>query len=264
MISFSDPSYMLLVIGDTGVGKTAFSSVNSVLQSKESLIDFWGFDFRKKEINLNDKQIILEIESFENLNKWLHEISYYWGKHVMKLIIGNKCDLAEQKAVSVDEAIDYVHESNISIVEVSAQDFTNVELAFEYMISKIRSNLTPTSNDQPDQNREASVLKLVPYISDIGSNAAEQHVNDQGLRVGTENEDDKLPAITEENEDQIPIGIEDNASVPHTQLVDDGALKLARLSLPENQIIEEKAKQPNVFNFSETLKRIFSRKKTIN
>ncbi|CAF4260172.1 unnamed protein product, partial [Adineta steineri] len=150
-----DDPYKLLVIGDTGVGKTAFSSVDSILQSNESLIDCLGFDFRKKEINFNGERIELIIydgssaqdhrgiirsfykgvngifiiydttnkKSFENLKIWLHDINNFGDKHnVMKLIIGNKCDLAKQKAVSSVAAIEYGMYSKISMFEVSARD----------------------------------------------------------------------------------------------------------------------------------------------
>ncbi|CAF4098984.1 unnamed protein product [Adineta steineri] len=177
-------SYKLLVVGDKDVGKTAFSSVIGNLYPGESIIEFSnGYNVRKAKINLNGERIELEIydstsaicrddiikyfetyvdgifiiydatnrESFENAKNWLDEMNNYEYEDVIKLIIGNKCDLAGQKAVSFDEAHEYGIESDISIFEVSARDMTNVELAFEYMISKIRSNLTPINNDQPDQ-----------------------------------------------------------------------------------------------------------------
>ncbi|CAF1030681.1 unnamed protein product [Adineta steineri] len=205
-----DHSYKLLVVGDKGVGKTLFSTIDSILNSEEWKIDYVGYKERKKEINLNGERIKLTIKSFDNLNNWLYEINKYENKHVMKLIIGNKCDLARQKVVSSDKATEYLIRSNISMFEVSAQDSTNVEPAFEHMILKIRSSSTLTNNDEPDHDREEIVLKFVPYIFDIGSNAVEQHVNDQGFHDSTENEHEQLLAITEEN-----------AGVKHAQSVDD-------------------------------------------
>ncbi|CAF0969722.1 unnamed protein product [Adineta steineri] len=283
MVSFSNHPYKLLVVGDTGVGKTAFSSVNSKLNSEEWYIDLGSYKVSKIVINLNGEQIKLMIcdmssaecdrsirrsfykvvdgifilydstnrKSFQNLNKWLHEINNHGAKHVTKLIIRNKCDLARQKAVGFHEAREYGIQSNISMFEVSPQDRTNVKSALEHMILKIRSNLKLTNNDEPDHDREEIVLKFVPYISDIGSNAVEQHVNEQGLHDNTENENDRISA--EESDDAT-----------HTGNVDEREMERAQIPSSHNRAVEEKAKQPNVFSVSKTLKRIFSRKKTIN
>ncbi|CAF1028360.1 unnamed protein product [Adineta steineri] len=243
-----EQSYRLLVVGDEGVGKTIFSSVNSILSSEESIINVCGFDAYQEPPSFLYLGTFYKIvqgifiiydttnkESFENLKIWLRDIHNYGNKHkhVMKLIIGNKCDLAERMA-------EFGIQSNISIFEVSARDLTNVELAFKHMILKIRSNLTLTNNDQPDQNREASVLKLVPYISDIGSNVAEENVNDQGLHDNTENED-------------VQVSTEELDDVEHTESVDEGKVERAQIPSSDNQAIEEKAKQLDVISFSKNI-----------
>ncbi|CAF4438378.1 unnamed protein product, partial [Adineta steineri] len=62
MISFSAHSYKLLVVGDTDVGKTAFSSVIGNLYPGESTIEISnGYKVRKKAISLNGERIELEI-----------------------------------------------------------------------------------------------------------------------------------------------------------------------------------------------------------
>ncbi|CAF3949781.1 unnamed protein product [Adineta steineri] len=246
-----EQSYRLLVVGDEGVGKTIFSSVNSILSSKESIINVCGFDAYDGSSAQGHRSIIRTFykivqgifiiydttnkESFENLKIWLRDIHNYGNKHkhVMKLIIGNKCDLAERMA-------EFGIQSNISIFEVSARDLTNVELAFKHMILKIRSNLTLTNNDQSGQNREASVLKLVPYISDIGSNVAEESMNDQGLHDNTENED-------------VQVSTEELDDVEHTESVDEGKVERAQIPSSDNQAIEEKAKQLDVISFSKNI-----------
>ncbi|CAF0946055.1 unnamed protein product [Adineta steineri] len=148
MISFSDHSYKLLVVGDKGVGKTLFSTVNSILNSEEWKIDYVGYKERKKEINLNGERIKLTIE--------------------------------------------YDIQSNISMFEVSALDFTNVEPAFEHMILKIRSNSTSRINHQPDQYSKRIDLEFVYHISNIDPNVAEQNVTDQDLHDGAKNENEQI------------------------------------------------------------------------
>ncbi|CAF4208706.1 unnamed protein product [Adineta steineri] len=219
-----DHSYKLLVVGDKGVGKTLFSTVDGILYSPVSVIDIFGYDARVKEINLNGERIALKVydsstvknlhgttqgfyrgvhgifiiydatnkESFQNLNKWLRDINIYGDKDVMKLIIANKCDLAEQKVVNFNKATEYFIRSNISMFEVSAQDSTNVELAYKHMILKIQSNSTSRINHQPDQYSKRIDLEFVYHISNIDPNVAEQNVTDQDLHDGTKNENEQI------------------------------------------------------------------------
>ena len=42
---------------------------------------------------------ITDIESFNNVKQWLSEIDRYANDSVCKLLVGNKCDLAESRAV---------------------------------------------------------------------------------------------------------------------------------------------------------------------
>lgn len=45
-----------------------------------------------------------DLESFNNVKQWLSEIDRYASENVNKLLVGNKCDLAENRAVSYETA----------------------------------------------------------------------------------------------------------------------------------------------------------------
>lgn len=47
---------------------------------------------------------VTDLESFNNVKQWLSEIDRYASENVNKLLVGNKCDLAESRAVSFDTA----------------------------------------------------------------------------------------------------------------------------------------------------------------
>ena len=52
-------------------------------------------------------QIVYDVtdqESFNNVKQWLSEIDRYASENVNKLLVGNKCDLTESRAVSYDTA----------------------------------------------------------------------------------------------------------------------------------------------------------------
>lgn len=43
-------------------------------------------------------------ETFQNVKTWLQEIDRYASQNVCKLLVGNKCDLANKRAVNFDRA----------------------------------------------------------------------------------------------------------------------------------------------------------------
>lgn len=56
---------------------------------------------------LKSQQIVYdvtEMESFNNVKQWLSEIDRYANESVCKLLVGNKCDLVENKVVNTQTA----------------------------------------------------------------------------------------------------------------------------------------------------------------
>ncbi len=75
--------------------------------------------------------------SFENINTWYKELeNFVQGRHIPMIIIGNKSDLYEQKAISYQDGVDFVTEMankakiKVTYIETSALTGANVEDAF--------------------------------------------------------------------------------------------------------------------------------------
>lgn len=52
-------------------------------------------------------QIVYDVtdqDSFNNVKQWLNEIDRYASENVNKLLVGNKCDLTDNKVVSYETA----------------------------------------------------------------------------------------------------------------------------------------------------------------
>ncbi|KAB2047668.1 hypothetical protein ES319_A13G063400v1 [Gossypium barbadense] len=82
----SDYLFKLLLIGDSGVGKSCL------------LLRFADIICRKLYKHHWDQ------ESFNNIKQWLSEIDRYASDNVNKLLVGNKCDLTANKVVSYETA----------------------------------------------------------------------------------------------------------------------------------------------------------------
>ncbi|XP_019188540.1 PREDICTED: ras-related protein RIC1-like [Ipomoea nil] len=175
-----DYLFKLLLIGDSGVGKSCLLlrfADNTYLDSYISTI---GVDFKIRTVEQEGKIIKLQIwdtagqerfrtitssyyrgahgiivvydvtdeDSFKNIKQWLNEINRYASETVNKLLVGNKCDLASTRAVSYETAKAFADEIGIPFMETSAKDATNVEQAFMAMSCAIKNRMVtqPAAN----------------------------------------------------------------------------------------------------------------------
>ena len=73
--------------------------------------------------------------SFENAGKWLKEVRDHAGSNIVVMLVGNKCDLRHLQAVPTEEARAYAEKNNLSFIETSALDSTNVEAVFHNILT---------------------------------------------------------------------------------------------------------------------------------
>jgi len=173
MSSEYDYLFKLLLIGDSGVGKSCLLLRFADDTYTESYISTIGVDFKIRTIQLDGKTIKLqiwdtagqerfrtitssyyrgahgiivvydttELESFNNVKQWLHEIDRYASEGVNKLLVGNKSDLVTKKQVEEATAKDLADSLSIPFLETSAKSATNVEQAFMTMASEIKNRM---------------------------------------------------------------------------------------------------------------------------
>ena len=154
-----DYLFKLLLIGDSGVGKSCLLLRFADDTYTESYISTIGVDFKIRTIELEGKTVKLQIwdtagqerfrtitssyyrgahgiivvydvtdeSTFANVKQWLQEIERYACEGVNKLLVGNKADLTSSKAVDFDAAKQLADELGIPFLETSAKDATNVE-----------------------------------------------------------------------------------------------------------------------------------------
>ncbi|XP_062450188.1 ras-related protein Rab-42 [Rhea pennata] len=80
--------------------------------------------------------------SFEHVTEWYHEAA--GGRAAGKVafvLVGHKCDLAGERAVSAEEAGRLAASLGMAFVETSARSNLNVELAFETVAGRIHEAL---------------------------------------------------------------------------------------------------------------------------
>jgi len=190
MSSDYDYLFKLLLIGDSGVGKSCLLLRFADDTYTESYISTIGVDFKIRTIELDGKTIKLQIwdtagqerfrtitssyyrgahgiivvydvtdmESFNNVRTWLGEIDKYATDNVNKLLVGNKCDLVVKKVVDYNVAKDFADSLGIPFLETSAKSATNVEQAFITMSAEIKRRM----DSQSVPGKSAGGVKLPP------------------------------------------------------------------------------------------------------
>jgi len=75
--------------------------------------------------------------TFSNVEKWLKEIRENSNSDIVIMLIGNKSDLEHLRAVSTEEGRQFAEINNLSFIETSALDSTNIELVLKNILIEI-------------------------------------------------------------------------------------------------------------------------------
>jgi len=184
-----DHLFKLVLIGDSGVGKSCLLLRFADDAFTESFISTIGVDFRFRTVKIADKTVKLQIwdtagqerfrtitsayyrgadgiimvydvthrESFEHVREWLKEVERYAAPETCKLLIGNKSDRTD-RAVSDSEGAALAKELGMPFLETSARTSDNVEAAF----IKMAENLIQMRADVEKETRDKVSLEPAP------------------------------------------------------------------------------------------------------
>jgi Ras-related protein Rab-8A len=178
----------LLLIGDSGVGKSCLLLRFSDDSFTTSFITTIGIDFKIRTIELDGKRIKLQIwdtagqerfrtittayyrgamgillvydvtdeSSFNNIRNWMRNIEQHAADNVNKILVGNKADMDESKrAVPTAKGQALADEYGVNFFETSAKTNLNVENVFFTIAREIKQRLAET-----DSKAEPQTIKI--------------------------------------------------------------------------------------------------------
>jgi Ras-related protein Rab-1A len=172
-----DYLFKLLIIGDSGAGKSAILHRYTDNAFSDSFVSTIGVDFSINTVTLDGKTIKLQIwdtagqerfrtitssyyrgahgiiivyditnrDSFDNIKIWLSECDRYAMDNVPIILIGNKVDLFTRREVNHDDVEEFVEKYNntnpdnkIQHIETSAKTSINISKCFSTMAQIIK------------------------------------------------------------------------------------------------------------------------------
>ncbi|XP_056466934.1 RAB3D, member RAS oncogene family, b [Gadus macrocephalus] len=164
-----DYMFKLLIIGNSSVGKTSFLFRYADDSFTSAFVSTVGIDFKVKTVFRNDKRIKLQIwdtagqeryrtittayyrgamgfllmyditnqESFNAVQDWATQIKTYSWDNAQVIMVGNKCDLEDDRIVPTEDSQRLAEELGFQFFEASAKDHINVKQVFERLVDII-------------------------------------------------------------------------------------------------------------------------------
>ena len=171
--------YKVIIIGDTGVGKSnilsryvkdEFSSNSKSTVGVELGIKFLKIKNTNTKIQIWDTAgqerykaitssyfkgsngcfIVYDItseSSFNNIENWYAEIQKETSKDIPILLVGNKCDLEDERKVPIEKGKEKARNLNCAFFETSALKKINIEKIFEELVNNIYEKTGGNKND---------------------------------------------------------------------------------------------------------------------
>ncbi|XP_077252248.1 ras-related protein RIC2 [Tasmannia lanceolata] len=184
-----DYLFKLVLIGDSGVGKSnllsRFTRNEFSLESKSTI----GVEFATRSLNVDGKVIKAQIwdtagqeryraitsayyrgavgallvydvtrhSTFENVERWLKELRDHTDPNIVVMLIGNKSDLRHLVSVSTEDGKSFAERESLYFMETSALESTNVDNAFAEVLTQIYRIVSKKAVETGDDGTAATV-----------------------------------------------------------------------------------------------------------
>jgi len=203
-----DLSFKIIIVGDSGVGKSCLS----IKASRNYFEDFYsptvGFEFLTFNVKVEDQNIKLQIwdtcgqevyrslissfyrsaslaiivysidseESFNNIEKWLNDIKSQSNPDVKIFLIGNKADLEDKRQVSKESGENFMKENKLTFfTETSAKTGFNVQNVF----IEVAKELYKQHEEIKDRVSRPGSMTAIPYTPEIPKNLSLETADDE-------------------------------------------------------------------------------------
>ncbi|KAI0492715.1 ras-related protein RABA5c [Dendrobium catenatum] len=184
--------FKVVIIGDSAVGKSNLLSRYARNEFNINTKATIGVEFQTQSLEIDGREVKAQIwdtagqerfravtsayyrgavgalvvydisrsSTFESVQRWLQELNTHSDTTIAKMLVGNKCDLEDIRAVSVEEGKSLAEAEGLFFIETSALDSTNVKAAFEIVIKEIYNNISRKSLNSDSYKGELSLNRV--------------------------------------------------------------------------------------------------------
>lgn len=184
-----DSMMKILLVGDSGVGKSCLLVRFVEDRFNPSFITTIGIDFKIKTVDLNGKKVKLQLwdtagqerfrtittayyrgamgiimvydvtdeRTFNNIKQWYKTVTEHSNEDAQILLVGNKSDM-DTRVISYEQGESLASELNIPFMESSAKDDSNVKEVFFSLAKSIQKKLGSNAM-QTDSNNGGINIK---------------------------------------------------------------------------------------------------------
>ena len=164
-----DVLFRVMILGDTGVGKTCLLQRFCDEEFRHSHVYTIGIDFKMKTVSVGNLKVRIQIwdtagqeryrtitrqyyrkaqgmilayditdeNSFLNIRKWASDASEYGDEQVQTILVGNKSDREDSRVVTYEDGVALASDYGMSFFECSAYTDSNVTELFVAIAKKI-------------------------------------------------------------------------------------------------------------------------------
>ncbi len=175
----------LIVVGDSGVGKSSLLLRFADDIFYESFLTTIGVDFKIRTMKYKDKVVKCQIwdtagqerfrsitatyyngahgvmvvydvtdeSSFQRIPQWLNELRLYIKENTVLILVGNKCDMEHRRLVTTEQGQALAKEFKFdAFMETSAKENDRVNLCFSTLVQKVVDNGSFLQNNMNTNN----------------------------------------------------------------------------------------------------------------
>ncbi len=188
--SKEDANFKILFLGDSGVGKSSLVIRGIKKEFDSCYKPTVGFDLINYVVKINDKIIKLQIwdtcgqeefsmcnqslyknatiaimvysiiskKSYDNIKKWVNHAKDLSNENIIFFLVGNKCDLYNEREVSFNDAKRYSKDFKF-FVETSSKFGNNVDNLFKKIVIYLYENIVKTEDENNDSKNEEFITE---------------------------------------------------------------------------------------------------------
>ncbi|CAL1568825.1 unnamed protein product [Knipowitschia caucasica] len=196
--------FKIILIGDSNVGKTCVVQNFKSGVFSERQQNTIGVDFTVRTLDIEGKRVKMQVWdtagqerfrtitqsyyrsahaalivyditrrcTFDSVQHWIKEVELYGATNVVMALIGNKCDLEEERQVRFQEACALAKDKGmLAALETSAKESQNVDEAFRMIARELMSRNGLHVHQEDGMGPPHTLLRTNSKPIDIGASA---------------------------------------------------------------------------------------------